>query len=75
MRVLQVGLYIGGLYTESPLCLEFFTPAICLSRKMNGTKQKKVMLMQQNAILLLASKQGNTFHNSGLLASLRLKNT
>ena len=45
-----------GLYTEPLLYLEFFTPAVCISRKRNGIRQK-TMLLQQNGILLLDNKQ------------------
>ena len=31
----------GDFYTEPVLRLEFFTPAICISRKTNGNKTKK----------------------------------
>ena len=51
-----VGLYTGNFYTEPLLCLEVFTPVICISRKRNRIRQK-VMLLQRNAILLFDSKQ------------------
>ena len=33
-------LYLGDLYTEPLLCLEFFASAISFSRKSNGIRQK-----------------------------------
>ena len=54
-----MGLYTrGDFYTEPVLRLEFFKPAICISRKRNGNKtKKKTMLLRQNTILLLNNKQ------------------
>ena len=50
-----MGLYTrGDFYTEPVLRLEFFKPAICISRKRNGNK---TMLLRQNTILLLNNKQ------------------
>ena len=45
----------GVLCTDPLLCLEFFTPVTCTSRKRNGIRQK-TMPLQQNAILLVDSK-------------------
>ena len=42
------GLYLGEgfIYMEPILCVEFLTPVIYISRKGNGTRQKKAMLLQ-----------------------------
>ena len=45
----SVGLYTleEGGYTKAILCLDFFTPVICISRKRNKIGQKKPMLLSE----------------------------
>ena len=68
-------LYTGDLYTEPLLCLEFFTPVICISRKRNEIRQKQCSCCKMLFYYLTANTTRDVFHNSGPVASLRLKNT
>ena len=58
------------------MCLEFFTPVTCISRKRNGIRQKKQCPCSKRLFYYLTlNKTRDVFHNLGPLISLRLKNT
>ena len=76
-----MGLYTrGDFYTEPVLRLEFFTPAICISRKRNGnkTKKKQCSCGKIPFYYLTTNKIRSEIYNSeplAPLAALRLKFT
>ena len=79
-QVFLVALYTGGggLYTERLLCLEFFTPVICIciSRNRNEINydKKQCSCSKMPLYYLTANKTRDAFHNSEPLALLRFKN-
>ena len=64
------GLYTGGLYAEPLLCLDLY-----LKKEEWNKTRKQYSCSKMSFYCLTANKTRDVYHNSGPLASLRLKNT